>query len=63
MIRLVSALATSSTKSDLTIQIWGFEDIKGERRYVRKVYLTNGEGKKLEKRLVYDFSTWATVDT
>ncbi|VDC01899.1 unnamed protein product [Peniophora sp. CBMAI 1063] len=36
-------------------QIWGFEDMQGERRYVRKIYLINDDGKKLEKRLVYDY--------
>lgn len=35
-------------------QIWGFEDIKGERRYVRHVVITKG-GKEKTGRLVYDY--------
>jgi len=35
-------------------QIWGFEDIKGERRYCRHVVITKG-GKSKTGRLVYDW--------
>ena len=35
-------------------QIWGFEEIKGERRYVRHVVVRKGDDWKLA-RLVYDY--------
>jgi len=36
-------------------QIWGFADINGERRYVRRVYFTGPNGEIIEARLVYDY--------
>lgn len=37
--------------------MWGFETINGERRYVRHVVLTcPNRGKRVERRLVYDYS-------
>ncbi|KZV76982.1 hypothetical protein PENSPDRAFT_277453 [Peniophora sp. CONT] len=48
-------VTSAGNKEWVIDQVWGFEDIKGERRYARKVYLTYGDGKKLEKRLVYDY--------
>ena len=36
-------------------QIWGFEVVDGERRYVRHVVLTNDKGERKQARLVYDF--------
>jgi hypothetical protein len=35
-------------------QVWGFEELSGERRYVRHVVITK-EGKRVQARLVYDF--------
>jgi len=36
-------------------QIWGFEEINGERRYVRHLDFTGPGGEHLQARLVYDF--------
>lgn len=35
-------------------QLWGFEDVKGERRYVRHLVIVKGD-KRIERRLVYDW--------
>ena len=35
-------------------QVWGFADVRGERRYVRRVVVKKG-GKTIRARLVYDF--------
>jgi len=37
-------------------QIWGFEEIDGQRRYVRHVKFTGPKGEDIEARLVYDYS-------
>ena len=35
---------------------WGFEDVEGQRKYTRRVYLFNDEkGEKMSVRMVYDF--------
>jgi len=39
-------------KSDM---IWGFEDVKGERRYVRRIRFTGPKGEDITARLVYDY--------
>jgi len=36
-------------------QVWGFEDIKGERRYARHLNFLGPEGENIKARLVYDF--------
>lgn len=36
-------------------QIWGFEEINGERRYTRRLIVWNGQGKEEKCRLVYDY--------
>ncbi|KAI0257666.1 hypothetical protein BJV78DRAFT_53176 [Lactifluus subvellereus] len=38
-------------------QIWGFEEIRGERRYVRHVDFTGPEGEHIQVRLVYDYAS------
>jgi len=35
-------------------QLWGFEDVQGERRYVRHLVVVKGD-KRIERRLVYDW--------
>lgn len=34
--------------------LWGFEDVQGQRRYVRRVVVVKGD-KRIERRLVYDW--------
>ena len=36
-------------------QIWGFQVVEGERRYVRRLKFVTGEGNRLDKVLVYDW--------
>jgi len=36
--------------------IWGFEDIKGERRYTRRIRFTGPKGEDIKARLVYDYA-------
>ena len=36
-------------------QTWGFEEIGGEKRYVRRVYFVSTQGMVFEGRLVYDY--------
>jgi len=36
------------------VQIWGFEQVDGERRYSRHVVVTKGD-QRIEARLIYDF--------
>ncbi|KAL1861481.1 hypothetical protein Daus18300_008876 [Diaporthe australafricana] len=35
-------------------QVWGFQDVNGERRYTRNVVVAKGD-ERVEMRLVYDF--------
>ncbi|KEZ46449.1 Uncharacterized protein SAPIO_CDS0776 [Scedosporium apiospermum] len=35
-------------------QIWGFQEVKGERRYVRNIVIKKGD-KRVDMRLVYDY--------
>ena len=46
-----------STENDWTAhQVWGFEKMDGVKRYVRHLVLDCPKrGKKLEKKLVYDY--------
>lgn len=37
-------------------QIWGFEEVNGERRYVRHVRFIGPGGENIQARLVYDYS-------
>ena len=36
-------------------QIWGFEDIKGERRHTRRIRFAGPKGEDITARLVYDY--------
>jgi len=36
-------------------QVWGFEEISGERRYARHLDFTGPEGERIQARVVYDF--------
>ncbi|KAM6498951.1 hypothetical protein JOM56_006899 [Amanita muscaria] len=36
-------------------QVWGVEEIDGERRYTRHIHFTGPTGNVLEKRLIYDY--------
>lgn len=50
----VQALAESIDKGWTADQVWGFEEVNGERRYVRHVIVKKGEDWKMA-RLVYDY--------
>ena len=50
----IQAIAESIGNGWTADQIWGFEEIKGERRYVRHVVVRKGDDWKLA-RLVYDY--------
>lgn len=51
----VQSWVTSIDGGDWTAeQIWGFEEIKGERRYTRRVVTWKGD-KEERARLVYDY--------
>jgi hypothetical protein len=39
----------------LPIQVWGFEEINGERRHVRHVHFTGPKDEYIQARLVFDF--------
>lgn len=50
----MQALAESIGNGWTADQIWGFEEVNGERRYVRHVVARKGDDWKLA-RLVYDY--------
>jgi len=51
---LMEEKATNPTGGWVTTSVWGFEEIEGERRYIR--YTVTKKGDKEERlRLVYDF--------
>ena len=50
----VQALAESIDNGWTADQVWGFEEVNGERRYVRHVIVKKGEDWKMA-RLVYDY--------
>ncbi|KAL0578595.1 hypothetical protein V5O48_003386 [Marasmius crinis-equi] len=37
-------------------QLWGIEEVNGERRYSRHVHFTGGDGKVIKARLLYDYA-------
>ncbi|KAI0936509.1 hypothetical protein AcV5_004626 [Taiwanofungus camphoratus] len=55
----VHTVAESDTPKSKTTwigeQAWGFEEVDGERRYVRHVDFTGPKGEKIQARLVYDY--------
>ena len=37
------------------VHFWGFEEVEGERRYVRRIFMVNNEtGERKGVRMVYD---------
>ncbi|KAK7041695.1 hypothetical protein VNI00_008984 [Paramarasmius palmivorus] len=56
---VVQTVMTSDTpKSGRTWvwnQIWGVEEVNGERRFVRRMLLTDKDGKRITKRIVLDY--------
>ena len=36
-------------------QVWGFEEVGGVKRHVRRVHFVSPKGKEVEGRLVYDY--------
>ncbi|KLU85318.1 hypothetical protein MAPG_04346 [Magnaporthiopsis poae ATCC 64411] len=51
----VESLAESVDNGWVALQIWGFQLVGGERRYVRNIVVTKGS-EKVEMRLVYDWA-------
>jgi len=51
---VIDSYAESIKNGWVAIQAWGFEDISGERRYVRHVVVKKGD-KVIKAKLVYDF--------
>lgn len=56
---LVLTRAESDTPKSKTTwvaeQAWGFEEVNGERRYVRHIDFTGPQGENIQARLVYDY--------
>ncbi|KAJ7830724.1 hypothetical protein B0H14DRAFT_3464582 [Mycena olivaceomarginata] len=48
-------ISTRSDKPWTATQCWGIEDVKGERRYTRRIKFTGPKGQDVEARLVYDY--------
>lgn len=46
--------AVNKAKGWTATQVWGFQDIKGERRHCRNIVIEKGS-ESVEIRLVYDF--------
>jgi len=47
---------TEKNKNKWTLHmVWGFAEIEGERKYVRRVLFKGPEGQELKKRIVYDY--------
>ncbi|KAI3615589.1 lccl domain-containing protein [Moniliophthora roreri] len=44
-----------SGRSWINIQVWGIEEINGERRFVRRIVLTDKDGKHIAIRMVFDY--------
>ncbi|KAF5698917.1 hypothetical protein FGLOB1_11708 [Fusarium globosum] len=52
--KFIQSIAESVDNGWVANQIWGFEEINGERRYVRHILVTNGD-KKVTAKLIYDY--------
>ncbi|KAH7257320.1 hypothetical protein BKA59DRAFT_103657 [Fusarium tricinctum] len=52
--KFVQSIAESLDNGWVATQIWGFEEVKGERRYVRHVLVTKGD-KRVTAKLIYDY--------
>lgn len=48
-------IASLVYKSLCFVQTWGFEEINGERRYVRHVDFVGSDNEHVQARMVYDF--------
>jgi hypothetical protein len=53
--RYVDLSNTLVLQNGLPVQIWGFEQVNDERRYVRHVDFIGPENEHIQARLVYDF--------
>jgi hypothetical protein len=42
-------------------QIWGFQEVNGERRYARHVKFTGPKGEDVEALMVYDYRKWFLI--
>jgi hypothetical protein len=51
---LIDSLVRSEGGGWTANQVWGFEDVKGVRKFVRHLLFTKGS-KRLDKRMVYDY--------
>ena len=53
----VSATSRNDVITDLTsgLQVWGFEQVNGEKRYTRHIYFEGPKGEVVTIRLVYDY--------
>ncbi|KAH7137192.1 hypothetical protein B0J13DRAFT_559154 [Dactylonectria estremocensis] len=52
---LYKSYVESQDNGWIATQIWGFENINGERRYSRHVVVTKGD-KRVQIRMVYDYN-------
>ncbi|TGZ81968.1 hypothetical protein EX30DRAFT_305738 [Ascodesmis nigricans] len=53
---LIESIVENAENDWIAHQVWGFENIGGEKRYVRHLVLTcPNRGKRLEKKMVYDY--------
>ncbi|KAL2685080.1 hypothetical protein Neosp_006175 [[Neocosmospora] mangrovei] len=52
--KFIRSYVESQGNGWIATQIWGFEEVKGERRYVRHVLVTKGS-ERVTAKLVYDY--------
>ncbi|KAF2085661.1 hypothetical protein K490DRAFT_46308 [Saccharata proteae CBS 121410] len=53
----IECLVESVDKGWTAWQVWGFEDVNGERRYARHVVVKDKSGKKVQRiKLIYDWA-------
>ncbi|KAF9774295.1 hypothetical protein IL306_007724 [Fusarium sp. DS 682] len=52
--KFIESIAESVDNGWVATQIWGFEEINGERRYVRHIVVTKDD-KRVAAKLVYDY--------
>ncbi|KAJ3998908.1 hypothetical protein F5050DRAFT_1710157 [Lentinula boryana] len=55
--RVVSDTAKSGVSWTVN-QTWGIEEIKGERRYARHMYMKGPKDEEVRGRLVYNYKSW-----
>ena len=56
-------IASLDYKPPYVVQTWGFEDINGERRYVRHIDFTGSNGEHVQARMAYDFCEHVLLTT